>query len=53
MLKEEFNISFDWLFKFGERGLRRIIRKMSNVLEKIKKDKIVKTLGYGLHPFIY
>lgn len=53
MLKEEFNISFDWLLKFGERGLRRIVRKMSNVLEKIKKDKNVKTLGYGLHPFIY
>lgn len=52
-LKKEFNISFERLLKFGERGLKRIVRKMANVLEKIKKDKGIMTLGYGLHPFIF
>ena len=52
LIKSAFNINYNYAIKFCERGLKRFVRKIYNVLRKIQKDKDIKVIGIVNAPLL-
>lgn len=52
-IKNVFKININEIIKFGERGLKRLLKKMYNVLRKMQNDKGIKFLDRSFFPMIF